>query len=129
MNFPRTAVSALRITLFVTLFAVNYLAFTDQDIPAINQVSDKLRHAFAFAVLAFLVDFSFPASRFGIVKILLLLGYGAAIEAVQYFLPYREASGWDLLADAAGIAAYLLSIPVLKRAPWFRLRWQAVAAP
>ena len=49
-----------------------------------------------------------------------LAGYGLFIEVVQHFLPYREASFVDLLADGAGIAAYALCIPLLARIPVLR---------
>ena len=129
MGFPRAIIAAFRVALVVTVIVICFLAFTDRSFPALEHSSDKLRHAAAFVTLALLVDFSFPASRFGTAKILLLLGYGVGIEAVQYFLPHREASAWDVLADGLGIAAYMLSVPALKRMPWLRLRWQAGAAP
>ena len=59
-------------------------------------------------------------------KILWLLGYGVMIEVVQYFLPNREASTLDVVADSVGIALYMLSIPLLKRLPGFRQRWGQV---
>ena len=55
--------------------------------------------------LAFLADFSFPASRFGPAKIAPLLAYGVLIELVQYFLPHREASWLDVVGDGAAAAA------------------------
>jgi VanZ family protein len=128
MGFPGTIVIALRIALAVVVLAISYLAFTDSSM-SIELFPGKLRHPVAFATLALLVDFSFPASRFGLVKILALLGYGVAIEVVQYFLPWRQASALDVVADGLGIAAYMLSVPALKRMPWLRLRWQAGVAP
>ncbi len=129
MALSRTIIVTFRIALVVALLAIGFLAFTSREIPLIDQLYDKLKHATAFAALALLVDFSFPASRFGLVKILALLGYGVAIEVVQYFLPWRQASALDIAADSLGIAAYMVSVPALKRMPWFRLRWQAGAAP
>jgi len=129
MSLPRTAVIAFRLTLAVTVAVICFLAFTDREFPVLNLFWDKLRHAAAFATLALLLDFSFPASRFGLAKILLLLGYGVFIEVVQHFLPHREASAWDVFADGVGIAAYMLSVPALKRMRWFRLRWQPGAPP
>ena len=72
--------------------------------------NDKLNHLLAFGVLAALVDRSFPSQEpgQGWGKWASLLGYGLFIEVVQSFLPYREASGWDLLADGAGIGLYVV---------------------
>ena len=39
-----------------------------------------------------------------------LWAYGLFIETVQYFLPYREFSGWDLVADGIGIWLYVAGI-------------------
>ena len=129
MGFSRATLAALRIALVVALLAISILAFTSHEIPLIDELYDKLKHAAAFATLALLLDFSFPASRFGLAKILLLLGYGVFIEVVQHFLPHREASAWDVFADGVGIAAYMLSVPALKRMRWFRLRWQPGILP
>ena len=71
-------------------------------------------------VLGLLADRSFPRTRFGLAKIAALLAYGAAIEAVQYFLPWREASLPDILADAAGIALYAATRPLFLMIPVFR---------
>jgi len=124
MGLSRTAVITFRIALTVAVVAISYLAFTDRQIPVVILVWDKLKHAAAFAALAMLVDFAFPAGRFGAAKMLWLIGYGVMIEVVQYFLPYREPSTLDVLADCVGIALYALAIPVLKHLPGLRLRWQ-----
>ena len=73
--------------------------------------NDKLNHLLAFGVLAALVDRSFPSPEpgQGWGKWASLLGYGLFIEAVQSFLPFREASGWDLLANGAGIGLYVVA--------------------
>ena len=117
---PRTFTALARIALAVTAAAIFHLATTDRVYPAIEGMGDKFDHAVAFAVLALLVDASFPARRFGLAKIGALLAFGLAIETVQYFLPYREASLYDWLADAAGIALYVPFIPLLAKLPVLR---------
>ena len=79
--------------------------------------NDKLNHLLAFGVLAALADRSFPGPGpgQGWGKWASLLGYGLFIEAVQSFLPYREASGWDLLADGAGIGLYVVAARLVAR--------------
>ena len=74
--------------------------------------SDKLNHLLAFGVLAALADGSFPGAGpgQGWGKWASLVGYGLFIEVVQFFLPYRDASGWDLMADGAGIFLYVLGM-------------------
>ena len=79
--------------------------------------NDKLNHLLAFGVLAALADHSFPSPGpgQGWGKWASLLGYGLFIEVVQSFLPYREASGWDLLADGAGIGLYVVAVRLVAR--------------
>jgi VanZ family protein len=86
-------------------------------------LNDKATHLAAFFILALLTDFSFPASRFTLLKITGLLLYGGLIETIQYHLPYRTFSLMDLAADGLGIAAYGLSVPLLRRLPILKNRW------
>jgi VanZ family protein len=97
-----------------------WLATTDRTLPELAGVSDKLNHVIAFLALGLLADRSFPQSGFGLAKIAALLAYGAAIEAAQYFLPYRESSLADILADAAGIGLYAATRPLFLMIPVFR---------
>ena len=48
---------------------------------------------------------------------------GLLIELVQYFLPHRQFSLWDLAADMLGLLIYPLGFPLLKRIPGLALRW------
>ncbi|WP_456450314.1 VanZ family protein [Hydrogenimonas sp.] len=90
----------------VTLLIVFYLAFSPKGDPLPDFLfADKLKHAAAFAVLSLLFWGGWrtgAAALFG-----WMMGIGFFIEAVQNFLPWREASGWDLLADGVGVLAVL----------------------
>ncbi len=79
--------------------------------------NDKLNHLLAFGVLAALADRSFPGPGpgQGWGKWVSLMAYGLLIEGVQSFLPYREASGWDLLVDGAGIGLYVVAARLVAR--------------
>lgn len=125
MSLRRTTVVALciGIALLVTLAVISYLAFTERRYPGIEDINDKVLHVRAFGVLALLSDFSFPTKRFGQGIVLSLLGYGLLIEVIQYFLPYRSASVLGWIADGVGIAACGICIPVLKKVPLLRRRW------
>lgn len=109
--------------LLVAVCAISYLAFTSPEQGVAVRGWDKLNHAVAFYVLALLIDFASPRTRFGAVKVLALFAYGVAIEAVQYFIPTREASLNDLFADAIGVLAYVCSLPLLARVPPLDRRW------
>lgn len=117
--------SAFRIAFAFTALLVGYLSFGHMEETPIASVNDKLGHAAAFVTLAFLLDFAWPRQAWGAPKLLPLLAYGLLIELVQYFLPYREFSLWDLSADALGLATYPLAFPLLKRTPGLALRWNS----
>lgn len=78
--------------------------------------SDKLAHLLSFLILAFLADAGWAESGFDARKYLPLLGYAVAVEGLQYFVPGREVSGLDLLANAGGLALYgLVILPLLRK--------------
>lgn len=123
MSLSDKAINSFRGILIASLLGIIVLSTVELTHPLITRVNDKLEHVLAFAYLAFLVDFSFPGNRHGLLKVLLLLAYGVLIEVIQYFIPYRMFSFLDVLADGVGIIVYGLSIPVLKRIPILKLRW------
>lgn len=90
--------------------------------PAVLSVNDKLAHLLTFFVLAFLADYSYPVSTYNWEKITALLCYGIGIECVQYFIPFRDFSLLDILADLIGLLAYPLIIPLLKKIPLLKRR-------
>jgi VanZ family protein len=118
----RANVMIFRGTLVAAVIGISYLAFTPTAYPGIAAVSDKLEHAAAFFSLALLLDYSFPLTRFDWRKALIVLGYGAGIEIVQYFLPWRESSVFDWLADLVGVLIYVASTPLLMRLPLLKPR-------
>lgn len=94
-----------RVLLLVLLMVVSWFAFVPGRTDDGGLPLDKLRHVAAFAVLAWVAMVAWAgvpglASR----VVMALLAYGLFIEAVQGQLDGRHASGWDLLANAAGIA-------------------------
>lgn len=74
---------------------------------------DKVMHLSAFFSLAMLLD-NASLRRFWQWKAPLLLGYGALIEVLQAFVPWRSFSVADWVADALGIALYWLVWRLLK---------------
>lgn len=123
MGFSRLNIILFRLTLVATLLMITYLATTHIHYPVIEDIHDKVSHLLAFYVLALLTDFSFPHSRLNLHKTALLLGYGLLIEIIQYFLPGRLCSVYDLTADALGLVIYWASLPALKYVPLLRRRW------
>ncbi|HCU54667.1 MAG TPA: hypothetical protein DIC36_10475 [Gammaproteobacteria bacterium] len=122
-SLSRYMILGFRLALLTVTIVVMYLATTDQSIPGIDDLDDKFSHILAFGALSFLLDFSWPNRQFDLKKTAALLTFGIFIEVVQYFLPYREAAVTDVIADAVGIAVYLLVAPLLRHIPILRLRW------
>lgn len=108
LPFPQDRLVHLyRLVLLVAIAAISWLAFTSVSVRPAQITSDKVNHALAFFVLAFLVDNAFPRMRFLRVKVWPLIAYGIAIEIIQRFVA-RDASLLDLAADGVGISLYWL---------------------
>ena len=112
-----------RALLCISLAIITYLATADLGYAVFPLNYDKINHLATFLVLALLVDFSFPNSRFNSIKIFLLIAYGFSLEVLQHFLPHRMFSLLDITADGLGLLAYGLLIPLIKRLPAFSDRW------
>ena len=123
MRLSRTTIIIFRILLVVSLLLFTYLATIELELPVMTSIDDKFGHVLVFLYLAFLIDYSFPASRFNLLKIVPLLLYGVVIEVIQYFIPHRMFSLLDLLADGIGIVIYALLFQILRDVPLFKLRW------
>ena len=96
----------------IALIAIIYLAIEPSNIQTVDAMNDKGKHTFAFFVLTvgFLGFWRFPLLPVG----LSLLAFGVAIECMQYFIPGREASFRDVMADLLGI---LLGVLLVRYAP------------
>ena len=103
---------------------ITYLAIARLDYPAMRSINDKVSHFLAFYVLALLADFSFPKKSFGLFKLVPLLTYGIGIEVIQYHLPFRMFSLFDLAADTLGLIIYRISLPILRSIPMLKRRWE-----
>jgi len=123
MALPNAQIYGFRLLLATMLVGVLVMAVKPVGHSLIFQLNDKFLHVAAFYICALLVDFSFPHSKFGLKKTLPLLGYGLLIEVFQLQLGYRFFSLFDLLADAAGIVAYGLSLPLIRHLPILKGRW------
>ena len=71
--------------------------------PELGPFGDKWLHALAYAVLAWLLRPPLGRTRrAGLLALLLAVLYGAALELLQGFLPWRTAEWTDLVANTAG---------------------------
>lgn len=118
--------TGFRLLFGLSVLLTSYFAFGHLEATPVASLNDKFEHVAAFLSLAFLLDFAWPHRAWGPGKLLPLLAYGLVIECVQYFLPHREFSLWDLAADTLGLALYWLLLPLCKRTPGLAVRWNSV---
>ncbi len=74
---------------------------------------DKLVHFLMFLFLSFV--YYLEKRALTLLIALFLAFYGAFIEFVQYFLPYRSADFFDWLADVLGILAVFPAIKIFEK--------------
>jgi VanZ family protein len=117
----RSVVNGFRAALATATVAILYFSTTDNPGPIVAATNDKVQHILAFGAMSLLSDFSFPRARFGWAKFLALVGFGVLIEFIQYFLPWREASFFDVVADSVGIVAYWIGAPLMERIPLLKI--------
>ncbi len=113
-----------RLGFYVALIAGCVLAFgpAQQGIQA--QWNDKVQHGVGFFVMALLAYQAHPQVRSAVIIAGLSL-FGLAIECVQAYLPHRQFSLLDWVADIVGILLYWLLANLMVRV-WL---WMHKAAP
>jgi VanZ family protein len=89
---------------WLMLAAVAFLLVTPS-IPDPLDVShaDKIYHVAGFALLAAWAALLFQARRALLLRGLMLVGFGAAMEAVQVLLPWRSGDLGDFFANTTGV--------------------------
>ncbi len=94
---------------FFTAGVIFILAVVPSDgIELSFEYEDKIKHIFAFFTLSFLLNRASSTIEHRVRNMVALLLFGAVIELVQSFLPYREASMGDIYADLTGILIFQL---------------------
>jgi VanZ family protein len=96
----------LRISFSLVLLGITYLSLKTPTGNVHIQFNDKVGHFIAYAVLTFNAFLVFALSTKARRNALLmaLVGYGLLMEYLQGFVPGREVSGFDLLANSLGVA-------------------------
>jgi len=87
---------------YICLISIFYLATTPLEIEPLKNIWDKVNHFVAFFTLYIMLSLAHPNLKL-LQKVLILLFYGVFIEFIQFFLPYREFSLLDIVADGLGI--------------------------
>jgi VanZ family protein len=92
-----------------------YLSLLPQEfLPSGINIWDKLSHSIAFAALALSAALGWPERDFFRSVLLPLLLFGVFIEVIQYFIPGREFSLLDMLADVVGIIIVWIGVRLLR---------------
>ncbi len=92
-----------------------YLSLMPQEfLPSGINIWDKFSHSIAFAALALSAALGWPAKDFMRSVLIPLLIFGVLIEVTQYFIPGREFSLLDMLADTVGILIVWIVIRLLQ---------------
>jgi len=102
---------------FTAVAAIEYLATTPLHFKVLENTWDKANHFTAFFVLYGLLKLGF-GNLSAIAASALLLLYGVQIEVVQSFLPYREFSLLDVVADSVGIFLGFVALRYLIPKQW-----------
>lgn len=92
----------LRIAFGLLFLLVSWLALTPQP-PTLSSGNDKSDHLLAFLTLTLLLCQGWSRRLAWRSILALMLGYGAAIELLQLWIPGRDGSLLDLGADLIGI--------------------------
>ncbi len=96
------------IILVLSVVIIGIFAFTSGRMtPTFVVDNDKVFHALAFVVVAFLVHHSLAAGNLD-KTIVYSMAFGALIEIVQELFTTREFSGKDWAFDALGINLYFI---------------------
>ena len=96
----------LRVLLALEFLGIVYLSLKSPQNGVNIQLNDKVGHFIGYGVLSlntFLV-FEFKPLRKGIFLIIGLIGWGVLMEGLQGFVPGREVSGLDIVANSIGVA-------------------------
>lgn len=104
----------LKISLLLILGGIAYLSLTPTETLVVG--SDKLGHFIAYSALMANVGFLVLPNKDKLLQgMILCVLYGVIIEIIQYYIPGRVMSGWDVVANTIGVVTgALFTILVLK---------------
>lgn len=97
----------------IAFLAICWLSVMPSEIASVDGFNDKAKHVFAFFVLATGMLRYWRISWSAVVVV--LLGFGIAIEIVQLYVPGRTSSMADIFADMIGIGLGVLGQRLISR--------------
>jgi VanZ family protein len=105
-----------RISFWLCFGLTAYLSLLPQEfLPTSINIWDKLSHSIAFAALTLSAALGWPDKNFVQFVLIPLLTFGVLIEVLQYFIPGREFSLLDMLADAIGIIIVWIGVAIAQK--------------
>ncbi len=107
-----------KLSFFICLIVIEYLATAKISFKAPALSWDKANHFIAFFVLYILLSLSYKLDTK--IKCLILLLFGIQIECVQHFLPFRDFSLLDILADSVGITLGVVFFNLVSKIKWVK---------
>lgn len=103
-----------KILFYIAVSVVLYLAIVPDNIEVPSIYADKIKHASAFFVLSLLLNRASSTLKHRLRNMGALLLFGIFIEFVQYFVPNRQSSFDDVIADFVGIVLFQLFYSFIK---------------
>ncbi len=92
-----------RLVFWCAVIAVGLVSLLPRETLPETGLWDKLEHAAAYAILCVIGVVSYPRKRTHLVLLIGLAMYGTALELLQSFVPGREASIADVIANTFGV--------------------------
>ncbi len=118
--------NCLRISWLVVVIGIVYLSLKPAHQQNLVEVNDKVGHFIAYFVLFILSQLTFPNWRWKKTALFSFL-LSCVLEALQSFVPGREVSVYDVLANAGGVLIgvlfyFLFHKQILKLLQFFRIK-------
>jgi VanZ family protein len=103
---------------FFSIVLVGWLSLTPRiEIPYQFSGADKLAHCLAYAWLAILPFFAFARMRAALAEAFLMVPLGIALELAQRYIPGRDFSVADMIANSVGVALGIIIARYVARCP------------
>lgn len=105
-NPENTMKWTVKIAWFISMILVGYLSLTPYiDIPCPFSGTDKIVHLLGYAWLAILPFFAFAKTGTAFTGAFLMVPLGIGLEFAQRYVPGREFSIPDMMANSAGVVS------------------------
>ena len=105
----------------VLLILSSYLSLTPAQASGPMLSNDKLIHGASYFLFIMMLDFSWRSGRALLAKLFFAFAYSSLLEYGQNFVPSRQMSVEDIIANGLGICLFVLIVPFLKRLNVYQL--------